>query len=224
MILCGRFTMLADEMKVRKRFSLEYPIENFHTSYNIAPTQQVLAIIHDGKRRRAGYLRWGLIPSWARDEKIGSKLINARSETAHEKPSFKRSMARRRCLIVADSFYEWMTTKNGKIPKRIQLKNKELFAFAGLWDKWERGDQTLFTCTILTKEADESFQNVHHRMPIILPKEKEEDWIFPHFRTAKEAQQFIVNVATQEVTTYTVSNYVNNAKNNDERCIARITD
>lgn len=222
--MCGRFTLLADEMKIRERFLIDHPIANFHMSYNIAPTQNVLAVIHDGKKRRAGYLRWGLIPAWAKDERIGNNMINARSETAHEKPSFKRLMARKRCLIIADSFYEWMTTDSGKVPKRIQVTDHELFAFAGLWDKWQRGEQTLFTCTILTKEADESFKNVHHRMPIILPKEQEEQWITPVFKTALEAQQFITNVATQEVTTYTVSNYVNNAKNNDERCIARITD
>src|SRR5699024_7663357 len=114
----------------------------------------VLAIIHDGKKKRAGYLRWGLVPSWAKDEKIGYKMINARSETAHEKPSFRKLMAQKRCLIVADSFYEWQKLDTHKQPKRIQTKERSLFAFAGLWDKWEQDGKSLFTCTILTKDAN----------------------------------------------------------------------
>ena len=102
--MCGRYTLLADEMKVRQAFEIEHVIEDYQPNYNIAPGQNVLAIIHDGKKRRAGYLRWGLVPSWANDPKIGYKMINARSETAHEKPSFKKLMARKRCLVVADSF------------------------------------------------------------------------------------------------------------------------
>src|SRR5699024_6978755 len=105
--MCGRYTLLADEVEVLKEFGLSHPITNYEPSYNIAPGQQVLAIIHDGKIKRAGYLKWGLVPSWAKDPKIGYKMINARSETAHEKPSFKHLMARKRCLIIADSFYEW---------------------------------------------------------------------------------------------------------------------
>lgn len=102
--MCGRYTLLADEMKVRQAFGIDHSIEDYQPSYNIAPGQNVLAIIHDGKKKRAGYLRWGLVPSWAKDPKIGYKMINARSETAHVKPSFKNLMARKRCLIVADSF------------------------------------------------------------------------------------------------------------------------
>src|SRR5699024_12601802 len=97
--------------------------------------------------KRAGYVRWGLVPSWAKDEKIGYKMINARSETAHEKPSFKNSMVRKRCLIIADSFYEWQKTGQETQPKRIQLANHRLFAFAGLWDRWQRDEKELFTCT-----------------------------------------------------------------------------
>lgn len=220
--MCGRYTLLADELKIRQRFDIPYEIDNYHPNYNIAPSQQVLAIIHDGKKRRAGFLKWGLVPSWAKDEKIGNKMINARSETAHVKPSFRNLMARKRCLVIADSFYEWQKTEDGKIPKRIQLENRELFAFAGLWDKWQNGDKTLFTCTILTKDSNTFMKNIHHRMPIILPKDKEDIWIKPSFANAKEAHQFLNEIEMEPLTAYSVSDFVNNVKNNDDQCIEPI--
>src|SRR5690625_2250951 len=116
--MCGRYTLLADEIKIRNRFELEQEIVDYVPSYNIAPGQQVLAIIFDGKQRRAGYLKWGLVPFWAKDEKIGYKMINARSETVHEKPSFKHLLMRKRCLIVADSFYEWQKSEIGRASSR----------------------------------------------------------------------------------------------------------
>lgn len=221
--MCGRYTLLADELKIRQRFDIPYEIDNYHPNYNIAPSQQVLAVIHDGKNRRAGYLRWGLVPSWAKDEKIGNKMINARSETAHVKPSFRNLMARRRCLVIADSFYEWQMTEEGKIPKRIQLENRELFAFAGLWDKWQQGDKTLFTCTLLTKDSNTFMKSIHHRMPIILPKDKEEIWIKQSFANAKEAQHFLNSFEMDPLTAYSVSDFVNNVKNNDVQCIEPLT-
>ena len=217
--MCGRFTLLADELKIRERFGLSNTIDNYHPSYNIAPGQNVLAIIFDGREKRAGFLRWGLVPSWAKDEKIGYKMINARSETAHVKPSFKNLMTRKRCLVIADSFYEWQQTEEGKIPKRIHLKSNELFTFAGLWDKWEHDEKKVFTCTLLTKDANEYMEQFHHRMPIILPREQEDDWIKHSFQTAKDAQQFLQTVGTESFTAYSVSTYVNNARNNDAICI-----
>lgn len=220
--MCGRYTLLADELEIRQRFNIPVAIDPFHPSFNIAPGQNVLAVIYDGKKRRAGYLRWGLVPSWAKDEKIGNKMINARSETAHEKPSFKNLMVRKRCLVIADSFYEWQKTDTEKIPKRIQVKNRGLFAFAALWDKWQNEEKALFTCTLLTKDANESLKAIHHRMPIILPQEKEDIWLKPSFKTALETQQFLQEVETEEFTAYTVSDFVNNARNNEVTCIEPI--
>src|SRR5690625_4268266 len=218
--MCGRYTLHAKEEEIIKTFQLTDPILDYEPSYNIAPGQNVLAIIHDGKKKRAGYLRWGLVPSWAKDEKIGYKMINARTETAHEKPSFKRLMAQKRCLIVADSFYEWKKTDNEKQPKRIQLKDRKLFTFAGLWDKWVDEDNTLFTCTMLTKDANDFMRDIHHRMPIILPKEKENEWITPRKIQPARAKQFIQQLNMDEMKAYDVDTYVNAAKNNDEACIA----
>ncbi|WP_010529664.1 SOS response-associated peptidase [Lentibacillus jeotgali] len=218
--MCGRYTLLADELEVLREFGIEQPIDDFQPSYNVAPGQNVLAIIHDGRQKRAGYLRWGLVPSWANDEKIGYKMINARSETADEKPSFKRLMPRKRCLIVADSFYEWRRDGEERQPKRIQVEDRALFAFAGLWDKWEKGDKKLFTCTILTKEANGFMQDIHHRMPIILPKGKENAWLEIGGQTPREARQFLESLETEDLKAYDIASYVNSAKNNDEGCIA----
>ncbi len=221
--MCGRYTLLADEVKIRQRFQIPHAIEGYSPSYNIAPTQKVLAVIHDGKQRRAGFLQWGLIPSWAKDEKIGSKMINARSETAHIKPSFKNLMARKRCLIIADSFYEWQKTDMAKIPQRIQLENRALFAFAGLWDKWQQDNKTLFTCTLLTTDSNEFMKDIHHRMPIILPQDKEDIWIKQSFSQAKDAYYFLQGIEEENLSAYSVSDFVNNAKNNDVACIEPIT-
>lgn len=220
--MCGRYTLLADELEILQEFGLEKGIASYQPSFNIAPGQNVLAIIHDGKQKRAGYLRWGLVPSWAKDEKIGYKMINARSETAHEKPSFKNLMARKRCLIIADSFYEWRKTEKEKQPKRIQTEDRKLFAFAGLWDKWVQADKELFTCTILTKDANDFMQDIHHRMPIILPKGKEDEWIKPVKQHPNEAWQFLQTMEDDKLTAYNVESYVNAAKNNDEMCIQPI--
>lgn len=222
--MCGRYTLLADELEILNEFGIEQAIDLYQPSYNIAPGQNVLAIIQDGNEKRAGYLRWGLVPSWANDEKIGYKMINARSETAHEKPSFKNLMARKRCLIVADSFYEWKRDGKEKQPKRIQVDDRKLFAFAGLWDKWKQEDKELFTCTILTKEANDFMQDIHHRMPIILPKNKEDEWIASGKQHPNEIHQFLQTIEAEKLNEYNVSSYVNTAKNNDDACIAPLAE
>jgi putative SOS response-associated peptidase YedK len=218
--MCGRYTLLADELEILEEFGIEREIANYQPSFNIAPGQNVLAIIHDGSTKRAGYLRWGLVPSFATDEKIGYKMINARSESAHQKPSFKNLMRRKRCLIIADSFYEWQRVGKEKQPKRIHLTNRKLFAFAGLWDKWSHEGRDLFTCTILTRDANPFMQEIHHRMPIILPKQKEEEWIAPEVMDPNKAHDFLFDLEAEDFSAYNVSSYVNAAKNNDESCIA----
>lgn len=217
--MCGRYTLLAKESELQDYFGIDEPIVDYEPSYNIAPSQQVLAVIHDGESKRIGHLQWGLVPHWAKDQKIGSRMINARSETAHEKPSFKKLMARKRCLIVADSFYEWENKEGNKQPHRIQVKDRNIFTFAGLWDRWEKDGKTLFTCTMLTKDSNEFMKKIHHRMPIILPKEKEDEWISPYVKNPKDAKKFLDQIDNVNFTAYHVSNYVNYAQNNDERCI-----
>lgn len=224
--MCGRYTLLADELQIVRRFNLTGSIKNYVPSYNIAPGQNVLAIIYDEQKdeKRAGHLKWGLVPPWAKDKKIGNNMINARVETADEKPSFRRAMAQKRCLIVADSFYEWKQLDNEKQPQRIQIKNEDLFVFAGLWERWQSAEEVLFTCTMLTTESNDFMRPIHHRMPIILPKEKEDDWLKPSFRNATDAAQFIKSIEIEPLTSYPVSHYVNRATNNDVQCIKGITE
>lgn len=217
--MCGRFTLLQNETAIKERFLIDTPLDSMEPRYNIAPSEPVFSVIFDGKNRRGGYIQWGLVPSWARDEKIGNRMINARLETAHEKPSFKQLLTRKRCLIVADSFYEWQTTAEGKTVHRIQVKNQPLFAFAGLWDKWENNGRRLFTCTMLTKEANDFMRPIHHRMPVILQKEDEHDWLTRPFQHPGDVQQFLTTLQTPSLTSYEVSSYVNRVNNDDETCI-----
>lgn len=220
--LCGRYTLLAEELKIRERFSIATPLDDMPKRYNIAPSERVFAVIFDGEKRRGGYIRWGLVPSWAKDAKIGNKMINARAETAHEKPSFKRLLTRNRCLIVADSFYEWQTTDEGKKVHRIHVEGESLFGFAGLWDKWENNGEPLFTCTMLTKDANDFMRPIHHRMPIIVPPEQEQQWLGHPFRYPGEAQRFLMTLKDPKLQSYEVSSYVNNVRNDDESCIEPI--
>jgi len=221
--MCGRFTLFASEAEILREYGVD-SLQSYEPSYNIAPGQNGLAIIHDGEKKRAGNLQWGLVPSWAADEKIGYKMINARSETAHEKPSFKNLMARKRCLIVADSFYEWKKSDETKHPRRIQLADRELFTFAGLWDKWQKGNQVLFTYTLLTKDSNDFMKEIHHRMPIILPKDREDEWIHPYNQNPRAAYEFLEAIEMEELTAYTVDRYVNKAINNDPQCIEPVDD
>ncbi|MFQ3543969.1 SOS response-associated peptidase [Halobacillus rhizosphaerae] len=220
--MCGRYTLLEEEAEIVEEFDLDTVIRDYEPRYNIAPGQKVLAIINDGKQKRAGYMYWGLVPSWAKDPKIGYKMINAKSETAHEKPSFKRLLSSKRCLIVADSFYEWKKTESGKQPLRISSRNRKLFAFAGLWDHWKQDEEERFTCTILTKEANDFMSEIHSRMPVILPKDFEERWIEPVKWNAEEAHDFIEQLNMEDLQAYQVSQYVNSAKHTGPECIASI--
>lgn len=217
--MCGRFTLLENKTSINKRFLLATSIEEIPPRYNIAPSEDVFAVIYDGKKRRGGYIQWGLIPSWAKDEKIGNNMINARLESAHEKPSFKHLLTRKRCLIIADSFYEWQTTSYGKVVHRIQVKGEKLFAFAGLWDKWENNGKRIFTCTMLTKDANDFMQPIHHRMPVILPVEQENDWLTHSFQHPSHVQQFLQSLKDPPLQSYEVSSYVNHVKHDDPTCI-----
>ncbi|TGB03919.1 SOS response-associated peptidase [Halobacillus salinus] len=217
--MCGRYTLTADEQAIMEEFGIEKLVHEYEPRYNIAPGQKVLAVIQTREGKRAGMMYWGLVPSWAKDPQIGYKMINARSETAHEKPSFKRLMAEKRCLIIADSFYEWKKTESGKQPVRIFPENRSLFAFAGLWDHWKTEDEERFTCTILTQEANEFMQQVHHRMPVILPKEQQEQWIEPVKWSSDHAHQFVEQLTMEDLDAYSVSTYVNAAKNEGPACI-----
>jgi len=222
--LCGRYTLLTNKQKIKEHFMIQNDWDVYEPSYNIAPSQPVLVVIYDGKINRAGYIQWGLVPFWAKDKKLGPSLMNARVETMHVKPSFKQLVTRRRCLIIADSFYEWKQTDKGKVPQRIQQVDKGLFAFAGLWDKWESDTEELYSCTMLTKDANDFMKDIHHRMPIMLNQADSMKWLQTSFSTNEAAQGFISHTTDPSLTSYPVTTYVNNARNSNDQCIVKSDD
>lgn len=223
--MCGRFTLLTDWEQLIARFHI-----NNHTDdvtdeprYNIAPSQSILAVIHDGKKARAGRLRWGLIPAFAKNPQIGYKMINARAETIDEKPAYKRLLSRKRCLLPADSFYEWRRDCSGKTPMRILRKDQQPFAFAGLWDRWQSPDgQHIHTCTIITTSSNQLMQPIHGRMPVILTKAHENMWLDRSITDPALLKSFLVPYDTEEMTAYPVSDIVNSPKNDNEACIQKV--
>lgn len=213
--MCGRFTLTANPESITKEFAIS---SQFHSEYqarfNIAPSQPILSVVSDGARRRAGYLKWGLIPFWAKDEKIGYKLINARAETLHEKVSFKQAYKKRRCLILADGFYEWKRVGAKKQPVRITLKDHGLFAMAGLWEKWRSPEgKDIYSCTIITTKPNELMENIHDRMPAILTKEAEAIWLDRNIEDPYVLQHVFQPYDAKGMTSYEVSTLVNSPNN-----------
>ena len=232
--MCGRF-VLVDWYGVEQRFDLpEADLrhiserysemgESPYPRYNIAPTQEVLAVRSDGDGNRAEMMRWGLVPSWAKDPKIGNRMINARSETLSERPSFRAAYKRRRCLIVADSFYEWKRDGRSRTPIRIMLESEEPFAFAGLWESWKRPDENwMLSCTIITTSANELVSEIHDRMPVILDPDVESVWLDPDMDDTIALSELLVPYPSELMTAYEVSRIVNSAANDVPECIAPI--
>lgn len=223
-IMCGRFTLFSSEQEIANTFGVmnEFSVGK---RFNIAPSQQILGIIQDGDSRRAGQLTWGLIPPWAKDKRIGSKMINARGETLAEKPSFKRAFQSRRCIIPTNGFYEWKKTANGKQPYFIFMKDEPIFAFAGIWEKWidPQSSEAIFSCTVITTDANETIQPLHHRMPVILNKEAQQIWLNNEAFPQQQLQSLIQPNAADKITTYPVSTFVNSAKNEGQQCMVEVS-
>lgn len=217
--MCGRFTFFASPELLQQEFNLT-SIPSFHARYNIAPTQDVFAVIEVNEKRRAGFLKWGLIPHWSKDKKIASKLINARAETIDSKPSFKQPFESKRCIIPSSGFYEWKKEDGKKQPYFIYPTNENgLFAFAGLWDKWiDENNRTIFTCTIITTEANEMMEPLHHRMPVILEKEDYSTWL--HVESdLDEVKALLRPFDSDAMKTRPVSTLVNSPKNDTEQLL-----
>lgn len=221
--MCGRYTFTTEPDKITERFDLSEILFELQPRFNIAPGQPIPAIIEDQGKRRIGQIRWGLVPSWAKDEKIGYKMINARAETLTEKPAFRNLFARKRCLIPADGFYEWKQTAKGKQPMRIMMKNEEPFAFAGLFDTWTRPDgQKVHTCTIITTQPNEVVKDIHDRMPVILRQEDEGVWLDREKYDADLLQSLLVPYDATQMRAYPVSAMVGSPKNDVPDCIKEI--
>src|SRR5882724_12929537 len=181
--MCGRFTASFEFREIKIRWNLRGDFPIFAPRYNIAPSQDVPIIIRTQDRNEVKPMCWGLVPSGTQDPSIGQRMINARAETLLEKPSFKQLVARRRCLVPADGFYEWRREGNRKVPMWIYLKNRVPFAFAGLWDYWRDlvGDKELYSFTIITTEANALLRPIHNRMPVIYDKEMGRQWLEESF-------------------------------------------
>ncbi|WP_183600333.1 SOS response-associated peptidase [Paenibacillus phyllosphaerae] len=219
--MCGRFTITVSLEELMLRYWIGEAAIPFHSpKYNVAPGQQVLAIINDGERNRLGELKWGLVPSWADDPKIGNKMLNARSETVHEKPAFKQLIQRKRCIIPADGFYEWQVTGSSKQPMRIVLQTRNIFSMAGLYDTWLSPDGTrLSTCTILTTSPNELMAPIHDRMPVILRPEQESLWLDRDIQQANQLRDLFVPYPAEELEAYPVNSAVGNVRNDDSSLI-----
>lgn len=219
--MCGRFTLTLDEDGLRATFPGFEPPKMAAPRYNVAPTQPVLAVPNN-RPDKMELMLWGLIPGWAKDTAIGSKMINARAETLAEKPSFKHAYKRRRCLILADGFYEWkaISGSRAKQPMYIHLKDRQPFAFAGLWEVWHPGDENILSCTIITTEPNEFMADIHTRMPAILPPSAWEDWLDPAEKKPEELDRLLRPYPAAEMAAYPVSMLVNSPANDTAECIA----
>lgn len=224
--MCGRFTLHHTAEEIAERFEAEVgPL--LEPRYNIAPSQPVTVVTQNGARELAQY-QWGLIPSWAKDPKIGGRMINARAETLAEKPAYRTALARRRCLIPADGFYEWKEADNpvegGKTPMHFRRRDGALFAFAGLWDEWHAPDGTpLRSCTIITGTPNPLVAPVHDRMPIILRPENEGAWLDAGLREPDALLSLLAPYPADVMEVYAVSRQVNTPSVDVPECIEPLT-
>ncbi len=219
--MCGRFTLTADPNDLREAFPWVNIPEGVGRRYNIAPSQPVAVIPNDGKNQLDFFL-WGLIPSWAKDPAIGNRMINARAETISEKPSFRMAFRRRRCLIPASGFFEWKQEpdRKAKTPMYIRLKSGKPFALAGLWERWDSPDgSTIFSCTIVTTQPNELMQNIHNRMPVILPPLAYSLWLDPAEPPASQLTELLQPYPASEMIAFPVSTMVNSPGNDLPACI-----
>jgi putative SOS response-associated peptidase YedK len=223
--MCGRYTLSVPLSNLIDTFEVALPEFDYVPRYNIAPTQEVPVVAQDDQGRRMGLLRWGLVPFWAKDPGIGSRLINARSETVASKPAFRSAFSRRRCLVPADGFFEWKKEggsgggKPSKIPYWIHLEAAHPMAFAGLWERWEgEGEAPLHTFTILTTEAHDSIRPIHSRMPVILPRKSWDAWLGSE-AGSEALQDLLVPYREEPLLAHPVSTWVNSPRNDDPACI-----
>ncbi|NJS09543.1 MAG: SOS response-associated peptidase [Microcoleus sp. CSU_2_2] len=222
--MCGRFTLNTSAKIIAEFFKLS-EVPDIKPRYNIAPTQSVATVTVDGEKmqRQFQFMRWGLIPSWAKDLKIGSHTINARSETVAEKPAFRSAIKHRRCLIIADGFYEWQPQGKKKQPYYFQMANNEPFAIAGLWENWRSPEgENIVSCSIITTAANETVQPVHDRMPVILPSGDWEQWLDPSINNSQQVLPLLKPYDPAAMKANAVSAIVNNPTRESPECIQAI--
>jgi putative SOS response-associated peptidase YedK len=219
--MCGRYRLSRRKQIVEEHFDSVSGEEEWSPRYNIAPTQPIPVIRQNpkGPTRELSLIRWGLIPSWAKDSSAAAKMINARSETARTKPAFRDALKSRRCLIPADGFYEWMRTGKAKQPYCFEVNDGELFAFAGLWDRWKDPSGKLVeTCSILTTTPNAVTSAVHDRMPVILDPDGYDLWLDPWMKDVAAASDLLKPFDARQMRCYPISTRINHAANDDKEC------
>jgi len=226
--MCGRITLTTDKDDLQSRFGYVNPSGDLFTPrYNIAPSQNCPIVTVNEDKRVLIMMRWGLVPFWAKDVKSGYNLINAKAETLKEKASFRTPFKKKRCLVLADGFYEWTHSekKGAKQPYRFVLKNRQPFAFAGLWDEWNNPEgEKLLTFTIITTTANELMESIHDRMPVILHEKDEGMWLDPQLADTDKLSPLLKPYPSKEMEAYKVSTFVNSPKNNSPKCIEPVGD
>ncbi|HBG32181.1 MAG TPA: hypothetical protein DEG42_00615 [Acholeplasmataceae bacterium] len=226
--MCGRFTISISEDELRNYLKESFDIEDTKSGfelprYNVAPGQGIISIINDGNKNRVGLFKWGLVPSFAKDEKIGNNLINAKSETLTEKPSFKPSLESKRCIILANGFYEWRKEEKGKTPMHIFMSDHSIFPMAGLWSTYVKEDGSkLHTATIITTNANQLVKSIHDRMPVILTDETKKIWLNPRIKDFPTLQKVLTPYDASKMQVYRVSSLVNSATNESADCIKEV--
>ncbi len=221
--MCGRYAFFSPAEAVKRAFALDgFP--ELESRYNIAPTQDVPVVrVNAQQAREAALLHWGLVPHWAKERSIGNRMINARAETIADKPSFRVAFRRRRCLLLASGWYEWQQAGDGKQPWFICQEQGEPLAMAGLWESWQdpAAGTTLESCTIITTEAAASIEDIHHRMPVILPEAHWEPWLDPGYFEPMPLQDMLVPDAGTRLLAWPVSRRVNSPRNEGSGLIER---
>ncbi len=217
--MCGRYTLTSDASEIADEFGVEVP-PDYQPHYNIAPSQSVPVAGQDAKgERKLSFLRWGLVPWWAEDPKRVQHTINARAETLLLRRVFREAFQQRRCLIVADGFYEWRRAEGRSQPFRFHLNDNRLFAFAGLWERWQgEAAEPLYSCAIVTTDANPVVAPVHDRMPVMLTPAERERWLDPA-ADVEELRRLLHPYTGDDLTAYAVSAAVNNAANDTPACI-----
>ncbi|MCK4552143.1 MAG: SOS response-associated peptidase [Tenericutes bacterium] len=227
--MCGRYGISVTKEELSEYLLKHYNIDVLNENiilprYNISPGMNVLSLINDGTKFRVGLLKWGFVPEWSKDDSVGYKMINARSETLNQKPSFKKSLSQRRCVILADGFFEWYRTTSTKTPYYFYLKNNRIFGFAGLWTTKVRTDGTkLHTCTIITTKANSVMESIHNRMPVILSENSAKVWLDPSLRDILALEQILKSDESNNLQFHQVSSRVNKVENDDIDIIKNVS-
>jgi len=217
--MCGRFTLHHTTRETLERFSVDQSIVDLEPRYNIAPSQAV-AVVLQRQQRTLEAFKWGLIPLWARDPKIGNRMINARSETLAQKTAYKNPLKHRRCLIPTSGFYEWNKQGDVRVPTYIDLKGARLLSLAGLWEEWHApSGETLQSCTIITTRANQFMSPIHHRMPVVFTPKQEEIWLDPSIQNPDQLLPLLQPYPDRDMAAHPVSRQMNVPAFDEPFCI-----